>query len=163
MAARRVRVVLSSAAALPVTARAMRTGLALGSVGCGSGGAPSGMAPFAERGLVLDYPSGWKKESAGVGRSGQVLNVRGLADAHGLYVRATLFRQPREYSGIGQYGKDGAQTRLFDLVDGRGVFDGPLSVPGASDGGWIVNRLFLCARRAEVSFARDRAARAQGR
>jgi len=117
----------------------LAAGLALASVGCGgSGGAPSGMTRFADRGLVLDYPSGWKKETAGIGTSGQLLNVRSPGDAHGLYVRATLFRQPREYSGIGQYGKDAARTRPFDLVDGRAVSDGPLSVPGASDGGWIV-------------------------
>jgi len=117
---------------------AFAAGLALGSLGCGSGGAPSGMARFAERGLVLDYPSGWKKEDVRSGAGGFKLNVRSPADAHGRYVRATLFRQPREYSGIGQYGKDIARIRPFDLVDGRAVSDGSLSVPGASDGGWIV-------------------------
>lgn len=86
----------------------------------------------------MDYPSGWKKEDVRGGAGGFKLNVRGAANRNGLYLRATLFRQPREYSGIGQYGKDIARTRPFDLVDGRAVSDGSLSVPGASDGGWIV-------------------------
>ncbi len=100
------------------------------------------MTRFADRGLVLDYPSNWKKEDVRGGAGGFKLNVRGPADAHGLYVRATLFRQPREYTDNAAYGKDIRQIRALDLRDGRAVFDGPLSVPGASDGGWIVRTDF---------------------
>jgi len=146
-----------------VLATALAAGLALASVGCGgSGGAPPGMMRFADRGLVLDYPSGWKKEDVRGGARGFKLNVRGPADAHGLYVRATLFRQPREYTDNAAYGKDIRQIRALDLRDGRAVFDGPLSVPGASDGGWIVRTDFSYPEWQEVPDASGRVARAHG-
>ncbi len=67
-------------AKIVVIAAVLTAGLVLASVGCGgSGGAPSGMTRFADRGLVLDYPSRWKKEDVRGGAGGFKLNVRGPA------------------------------------------------------------------------------------
>lgn len=123
-------------------------GLALGSEGCrGSDTPPPGFVRFADHGLLLDYPAAWRKEDvrmeAGGEAAGTKLNIVRPSHTSGVNLCVTLFGQKREYPDIAKYGKDAARTRPFALPEGRAVSDGPLSVPGASDGGWTVTTDFF--------------------
>jgi hypothetical protein len=103
-----------------------------------------GFERFEEDGLAVEYPASWTRDEAREGgEAGTLLSVHGRRDEDGLFPRLSVSRKEKEFASAAQAGGVLADSRPFQLNDGRAVSDERASVPGA-DGAWrVVTRYTL--------------------
>lgn len=118
--------------------------------GCGGSSseeAEAGMESWSGAGMSFEYPASWKELDAEEMKSeGLAFVAEGPPDSEGGRPRITAYRVDARYATIRAFGKGTADTRAFEVNEGRVAGEGPFKVPGA-EGGWRVETRFQAKRR----------------
>jgi hypothetical protein len=115
--------------------------------GCGGGDEPQevrGYERVVVDGASVELPRGWEDDPQGTQEEDTVelVNVRGPAGEHDLFIRISLFRgELGGFEDAQLLGKNLTDTRAFELRQGRVMGDRSAEVEGA-DGAWRVTTDF---------------------